>query len=114
MTTPAHPHMHIEVLFSAGMPPINTLGDPGVQGAGITGTHGMGVRTPMAAAVAAATVGLVGDMHIPNGGTFTIGAWSLIVAAGGPPAMVLFTGSTFRALGATPNEHIIIAPEHTN
>ena len=42
------------VLYSA-------VGDPGAQGAGMTGTHGIGVRTPSAAAVAAATVGFAGD-----------------------------------------------------
>jgi hypothetical protein len=35
--------------------------------------HGMGVKTPKAAAVAAATVGLAKDEHIPKGGTLTIG-----------------------------------------
>ncbi len=51
------------------------------------GTHGIGVRTPNAAAVAAITVGLEGEEHMPNGGTFTIGFPSIIVAAGGPPAI---------------------------
>jgi hypothetical protein len=35
--------------------------------------QGMGVRTPIAAAVAAATIGFAGDMHMPNGIIFTIG-----------------------------------------
>ena len=34
---------------------------PGLHGAEITGTQGIGVRTPMAAAVAEATVGLAID-----------------------------------------------------
>jgi hypothetical protein len=104
--------MHIEVLLSAGMPPIRQVGEPGVQGA-VTGMHGMGVRTPRAAAVAAATVGLAIDMHIPNGGILTIGAQSMIVAAGAP-AMVLFVGRTLRVEGAMPNEHIIMAPVVTS
>jgi hypothetical protein len=54
------------------------------------------------------------DMHMPNGGMFAIGLLSMMLAAGGPPPMVLFCGNTFRALGATPNEHIIIAPEQTS
>jgi hypothetical protein len=33
----------------------------------------MGVSTPSAAAVAAATVGFEGEQHIPNGIIFTIG-----------------------------------------
>jgi hypothetical protein len=39
----------------------------------------MGV--PSAAAVADTKAGLPGDMHIPNGITFTIGTWSLMFAA---------------------------------
>jgi len=104
--------MQVEVLLSAGMPPIRQVGEPGVQGA-VTGIQGMGVRTPSAAAVAAATVGLAIDMHMPNGGMFTIGAQSMIVAAG-VPAMVLLTGRTLRAEGATPKEHIIMAPAVTS
>jgi hypothetical protein len=95
------------------MLPIITVGEPGVQGAVVAGTHGMGVNTPIAADVAEATVGLAMELHMPNVGMFTIGLLSMIVAAGGPPHMVLFVGSTFNALGAAPNVHIIIAPETT-
>ena len=35
---------------------------PGVQGATITGMQGMGVRTPIAADVAEATMGLLSDL----------------------------------------------------
>ena len=112
--TPAHVHMHVDVLLSAGILAINTVGEPGAHGAGTTGTHGMGVRTPIAALVAAATVGLAMDIHMPKGGMFTIGLLSMILAAGGPPAMVLLTGSTIKELGATPKLHIIIAPLTTN
>jgi hypothetical protein len=49
------------VLFSAGIPPISTVGEPGAQGVVVAGMHGIGVSTPSAAAVAAATVGLAGD-----------------------------------------------------
>lgn len=71
--TPAHVHMHLLVLSSAGMLAINTVGAPGTHGAGVTGTHGMGVSTPNAVAVAAATAGFVGVVHIPNGMMLTIG-----------------------------------------
>jgi hypothetical protein len=71
--TPAHVHMHFDVLLSAGIFPISTVGEPGAQGAGITGMHGIGVSTPSAAEVAAATAGFARDMHIPNGGMFTMG-----------------------------------------
>jgi len=109
---PPQAQVHIEVLLRAGMPPIITVAEPGVQGA-VTGMHGMGVSTPSAAAVAAATVGLAMDMHIPNGGIFTMGAQSMIVAAGAP-AIVLFIGSTFSVEGAMPNVHIIMAPVVTS
>ncbi len=71
--TPPHMHISWHVLSKVGLPPSNTVGAPGTQGATVTGTHGIGVNTPSAAVVAAATAGLVGVMHIPNGATFTIG-----------------------------------------
>ena len=70
---PPQLQLHWQVLLSAGTSPTMTVGDPGAHGAAVTGTHGMGVRTPMAAAVAAATVGFDGDMHMPNGAIFTTG-----------------------------------------
>ena len=42
----------------------------------------MGVRTPMAAEVAEATVGLASEVHMPNGMIFAIGTKSMIVAFG--------------------------------
>jgi len=95
------------------MLPIITVGTPGVQGADVTGTQGMGVNTPSAAAVAAATVGLEGEEHMPNGGMLTMGALSMIVAAGVPPASTAFCGNTTRLLGATPKLHCIAAPMQT-
>ena len=71
--TPAHMHMFIEVLSSVGILPSSTLGAPGTQGEVVAGMQGMGVRTPIAAAVAAATIGFAGDMHMPNGMMFTSG-----------------------------------------
>jgi|SRR4051812_15391947 hypothetical protein len=104
--------MHFEVLFSAGMPPMRQVGEPGTHGI-VTGIQGIGVSTPRAAAVAEATVGFASDMHIPKGGMFVIGAQSMIVAAG-VVAMVLLAGSTDRTEGATPNEHIMTAPAVTS
>jgi hypothetical protein len=111
--TPPHMQRHCEVLFRAGIPPIKTVGDPGLHGAGVLGMQGMGVSTPKAAAVAAATAGFAGDMHIPKGAMFTIGLLSMMLAAG-VPAVVLFVGKTFNVLGATPNEHVVTAPEATS
>ncbi len=66
-------HMQVWVLSNAGMFPISTVGAPGTQGEAVTGIHGIGVNTPDAAAVADATVGFDGVMHMPNGMMFTIG-----------------------------------------
>jgi len=63
----------LQLLFNAGFPPTRTVGEPGAHGPGIMGMHGMGVRTPKAAAVADATVGLARDWHMPKGMMLTIG-----------------------------------------
>lgn len=73
----------------------------------------MGVRTPSAAAVAAATVGLARDVHMPNGGTLTTGAASVIVAAGRPSTSTRADGRTPSVAGATPNEHMSMADAAT-
>jgi hypothetical protein len=80
--TPPHRHVHLLVLLRAGIISMSTVGEPGTHGAGVLGIHGIGVRTPSAAAVAEATVGLAKLVHIPNGRMFTIGIWSVMLAAG--------------------------------
>lgn len=107
---PPQVHIHVLVLFSAGILPINTVGAPGVHGAEVTGMHGIGVNTPSAADVAAATAGFDGVVHIPNGGILAIGLLSMIFAAGMFSTMTLLTGNTTRDEGATPKLHCIIAP----
>jgi hypothetical protein len=62
-----------EMLSRDGMFARRTVGAPVTQGAGITGRQGMGVSTPRAAAVAAATAGFAIELHIANGMMFTIG-----------------------------------------
>ncbi len=104
--TPPHMQLHVDVLFSIGIPPSVTVGEPGTHGATVFGMHGMGVSTPNAAAVAEATTGLLGVMHIPNGMMFTIGLLSMMFAAICLPHCTRFTGSTDSTEGATPNEHI--------
>ena len=84
--------------------PIRTVGEPGLHGAGNTGIHGIGVRTPKAAEVAAATVGLRSEEHIPNGVILTMGLLSIIVATG-RIFTVLFSGRILRIAGATPKAH---------
>ena len=110
--TPAQLHMHLEVLLSPGMLRTSTVGEPGAQGAGMTGTQGIGVKTPSAADVAAATVGFASDWHIPKGGILAIGILSIIFAAGGPCPSTVGTGTT-RVLGANPKLHVIMAPIET-
>lgn len=70
---PPQLQINLDVLLKAGLPPINTVGLPGAQGAAVTGIQGIGVSTPIAAAVAAATVGLAGELHMPKGVIFIMG-----------------------------------------
>jgi len=105
--------MHLQPSCNAGLLETRILTEPGAQGAGMTGTHGMGVRTPSAAVVAAATVGLAMDEHMAKGGMFFIGILSMMVAPGAPTSN-LFSGVTTRALGAAPKLHVIMAPAVTS
>jgi hypothetical protein len=100
------------VSLSAGMFASNTVGEPGTQGAGVTGIHGIGVRTPSAAAVADATVGFASEEHTPNGRMFVIGMLSMMLAAG-VPVRTEFCGNTTRLDGAAPKLHCSNAPMQT-
>ena len=91
---------------------INTVGAPGAHGAGMTGTHGIGVNTPNAADVADATAGFANDEHIPNGIMFTSGLLSMMFASG-VTVCVRFTGNTASVLGAAPKLHCNVAPIQT-
>jgi hypothetical protein len=105
-------HISFEVLLSAGMLPISAVGAPTIHGAAVAGTQGIGVKTPSAAAVAAATVGFAIEEHMPKGRIFTNGLLSMMFAAG-VAVMVRFTGNTTNVLGATPKLHWRVAPMHT-
>ena len=83
---PAQAQIHLDVSFRAGMFLMSTVGEPGAQGAGITGTQGMGVSTPAAAVVAAETEGFARLLHMKKGGMFTMGMLSMIFAASIYPA----------------------------
>lgn len=76
---PPHVHIHLLLSVNAGMFITFTWALPGAQGAAITGTHGIGVSTPIAAEVAADTVGLAMDRHIPKVGILA-GVKSIVVA----------------------------------
>lgn len=65
--------LQTEVLFRAGKNASCVVAHPGVHGEVVAGMHGMGVNTPSAADVAAATCGFASDVHIPNVPMFTSG-----------------------------------------
>ena len=84
LTVPPHVQLHVELLVSKGFATWSTWEAPGLQGPEITGTHGCGVSTPCAAAVAEATCGLAAELQSPKGGTFTTGIKSATVALARP------------------------------
>ena len=110
---PAQMQLQLQVLLSDGILAISTSLVPGVQGAGVTGMQGIGVKTPSAAAVAAITAGLEGELHIPNGRIFNNGMWSMMVAAGMLLVKTRLVGNTTSELGAAPKEQASKAPMHT-
>src|SRR3954468_5551205 len=112
--TPPNEQTQVEPDTSAGLPPIVVCGAVGIQVPAIAGTHGIGVSTPSAAAVAAATVGLAMEEHMPNGGMLTIGTMSAIAPAGRPSMVTLLIGRMLSVVGAMPNEHCSIAPVVTD
>jgi hypothetical protein len=107
---PPHPHEQVEESSSAASPSTVTLDEPGVQGLS-SGWHGCGVSTPLALAVALATVGLDIDVHIPKDATFAAPTSSIV-----PTATWLAETSGLDALnvaGVVPNEHCRLAPVQT-
>jgi hypothetical protein len=110
--TPPQEQLHMQVLSIAGFFPYATVGMPGVHGV-VTGTQGIGVSTPSAAAVAVATVGFAALEHMPNGAIFTMGAKSMMVAAGIFAHDTIDVGITVSVDGAAPNGHANAAPETT-
>jgi hypothetical protein len=111
--TPAQLHINWDTLSKVGKFAKSTVAAPGTHGDGVIGMQGIGVSTPSAAAVAAATVGLAGDMHIPKGMMLTIGMLSMMLASGISLVKTMLVGNTTRELGAIPIVHIIIAPMQT-
>jgi hypothetical protein len=106
-------HVNLLSLVSAGMFLIRTVGLPGIQGITVAGIQGIGVSTPIAAEVAAATVGFAGDWHMPNGRMFIKGLLSMILAAGWLDSKTILSGNTTRVEGARPQLHFNIAPLQT-
>ena len=110
--TPAQAQFRVDVLFRAGVPATSTVGAPGFQGPTGTGMHGMGVKTPKAAAVADATIGLAMLMQEPNGGMFIMGTKSMMLPAGMLPVITIL-GVATKLDGAIPMAHFIMAPVQT-
>ena len=98
------PHWHVIELLSvtAGCPAIlTTVLVPDHCIVGITGTHGIGVSTPMAADVAAATSGLLVDVHMVNEGTASSGVALSLLNDGVPLAITVGTPAA-SGIGAIP------------
>ena len=112
LITPPQLHMSFDELFNVGIFPKSTFGLPGTHGAMVMGIHGMGVKTPNAAAVAAATIGFAILMQVPNGKIFIKGLLSIMLAAG-IGVKTRFVGKTTKLDGAAPNVHFRLAPIHT-
>jgi len=87
---------------------VSTVGDPGTQGATRAGTHGMGVNTPSAAAVAAMTVGLAILWHMPKVGTLANGRLLMMVPTG-ICTRTMAAGMTLSGTGAMPKEQLRMA-----
>ena len=110
--TPPQAQTHLALLISAGM--FITFTCPGgAQGAVITGTQGIGVSTPQAAAVAEATVGLAIDVHMPKGSMLDMGAMSMMFAISIFPHLGRKGTVTISDDGAIPKLHCSIAPIQT-
>lgn len=105
--------MHLLCTVAMGIPLPDIIEDGGDHGATTIGTHGIGVSTPNAAAVAAATCGFAILWHIPNGGIFDA-VISVIVADGMEPNTNGKLGCPCAANtdGAMPNEQLSIVPVH--
>src|SRR5688500_60198 len=79
----------------------------------MTGTHGIGVRTPKAKAVAIATAGLARLEHNPNVTMFSPPMSAGSVDGGTPPISTHAAVSTTSGTGNVPNGHWTTAPAVT-
>jgi len=112
LITPPQAQLQMAVLGKAGKMPTFVFIAPGDHGATVTGMQGMGVSTPKAAVVAAATIGLAIEVHMPNGRILAIGTKSIMLAANRPFTVTgVPFGMTISVLGATPKGmHCSVAP----
>jgi hypothetical protein len=108
--TPPQAQLQIDPVVRAWFPPIVVRSAPGTQRPITAGLHGIGVSTPSAALVAAATVGFAKLMHIPKVMMFIPGTVSCTEAAGWPSIITLLIGMTISDDGAMPKLHCMTAP----
>ena len=111
---PAYAHISLQSFVRQGFPPASTVPCVGIHAPVGCGIQGCGVRTPKAAAVAAATCGFAMDEHIPNGGMFDMLVASCMVAIGLPPASAVCWLVTFNVEVPAPKLQIILAPVVTS
>lgn len=111
--SPPQAHRSLLASVKAGRPPMRTLEAGFDQDPTGTGTQGMGVKAPMAAVVALATVGLDRLLQSPNGGIFVIGTMSVSTPVGLSPARTRAAGKELKTAGIDPNGHFKTAPAHT-
>ena len=90
-----------------------TVGFVGIQMPAGVGMQGPGVKMPKAAAVNAAVVGLARLTQTPNGAIFKKGIVSIHVPMGPAVPITIDVGKNVKAPGATPNEHMVNAPQQT-
>ena len=88
-----------------------TFGALAVHGPAGTGVHGIGVRTPRAAAVADAVAGFIKELQSPNGPMFVIGATSAIVAVMDPEVTTFEEFVILIGAGAVPKGHCDVPDE---
>lgn len=101
--------MALQLLSRVGNPPVKTDVLPVIQGVTVIGMQGIGTSTPKAAAVAAATIGLLRLVQTPNVGMSAMGVKFMIV----PTCVIAVTmaiGVAFNAVGAAPKVHVSTAP----
>ena len=96
-------------MLMASFPCTFTFAQGCVQSSKVQGIQGIGVNTPIAAAVAAITIGFAGLEHMPKGRMFRNGIWSDLTATGRTDFTFL-SGSTIIGVGMFPKLHFNIVP----
>ena len=104
------PHISVASWVKIGLPPTKVVGFAACHGPIGTIEQGCGVKTPNAAAVAAATCGFAMEQHIPKGVILLPSAISIIVATGLEHPKVVTCEVAFNVPGPVPKGHINFAP----